>query len=59
MYEADAALRAKIKSALTYPVIVLIFSLLMGVGVIIFIVPDLPGHVQPARGIAAAPTASW
>lgn len=39
MYEADAALRAKIKSALTYPVIVLIFSLLMGTGVVVFIVP--------------------
>lgn len=39
MYEADANLRAKIKSAMTYPVMVLIFSLLMGAGVIIFIVP--------------------
>jgi type IV pilus assembly protein PilC len=39
MYEADANLRAKIKSAMTYPVVVLIFSLLMGTGVIIFIVP--------------------
>ncbi len=39
MYEADANLRAKIKAALTYPVVVLIFSLLMGTGVIVFIVP--------------------
>lgn len=39
MYEADANLRAKIKSAMTYPVIVLLFSLLLGTGVIIFIVP--------------------
>jgi type IV pilus assembly protein PilC len=39
MYEADANLRAKIKSAMTYPVIVLIFSLLLGTGVILFIVP--------------------
>ena len=39
MYEADAELRATIKAALTYPVIVLIFSLLMGAGVIVFIVP--------------------
>src|SRR5690349_1308344 len=39
MYEADANLRAKIKSAMTYPVVVAIFSLLMGLGVIIFIVP--------------------
>ena len=39
MYEADANLRAKIKSAMTYPVIVLLFSLLLGTGVIMFIVP--------------------
>jgi type IV pilus assembly protein PilC len=39
MYEADANLRAKIKSAMTYPVIVLLFSLLLGAGVIMFIVP--------------------
>jgi type IV pilus assembly protein PilC len=39
MYEADSNLRAKIKSAMTYPVIVLLFSLLLGSGVIIFIVP--------------------
>ena len=50
--EKDAALRAKIKSALTYPVIVLIFSALMIVGVLIFIVPifekmfaQLGGHL--------------
>jgi len=52
MYEADANLRAKIKSAMTYPVIVLIFSLLLGTGVIVFIVPvfermfkNLGGHL--------------
>jgi type IV pilus assembly protein PilC len=39
MYESDANLRAKIKGAMTYPVIVMAFSLLMGAGVIIFIVP--------------------
>jgi type IV pilus assembly protein PilC len=51
-FEKDAALRAKIKSALTYPVIVLFFSALMIVGVLIFIVPifekmfaSLGGHL--------------
>lgn len=39
MYEADANLRGKIKSAMTYPVVVLVFSLLLGTGVIVFIVP--------------------
>lgn len=37
--EKDANLRAKIKSALTYPVIVIAFSLLLITGVLIFIVP--------------------
>src|SRR3954469_6129588 len=39
MYEADSNLRAKIKAAMTYPVVVLCFSLLLGTGVIVFIVP--------------------
>jgi type IV pilus assembly protein PilC len=38
-FEKDANLRAKIKSALTYPVIVVCFSVLMIVGVLTFIVP--------------------
>jgi type IV pilus assembly protein PilC len=37
--EKDASLRGKVKSALTYPVLVLCFSLLMITGVLIFIVP--------------------
>ena len=38
-FEKDANLRAKIKSALTYPAIVVCFSLLMIVAVLTFIVP--------------------
>ncbi|MCW2496928.1 type II secretion system F family protein [Jatrophihabitans sp.] len=38
-FEKESELRAKIKSALTYPVIVLCFSVLMVAGVLIFIVP--------------------
>jgi type IV pilus assembly protein PilC len=38
-FEKDAALRGKIKSALTYPVIVLAFTALLIAGVLIFIVP--------------------
>ena len=56
MYESDAALRAKIKSALTYPVIVLIFSLLMGTGVIIFIVPIFEKMFSQLGGKLPAPT---
>jgi type IV pilus assembly protein PilC len=38
-FEKDAALRGKIKSALTYPVIVLAFTFLLIAAVLIFIVP--------------------
>jgi type IV pilus assembly protein PilC len=38
-FEKDVALRGKIKSALTYPVIVLAFSALMITAVLLFIVP--------------------
>jgi type IV pilus assembly protein PilC len=38
-FEKDAQLRAKIKSALTYPAIVIFFSCVMVVGVLVFIVP--------------------
>jgi type IV pilus assembly protein PilC len=38
-FEKDATLRAKIKSALTYPAIVVSFSMLMLIGVLLFIVP--------------------
>jgi type IV pilus assembly protein PilC len=56
MYESDAELRAKIKSALTYPVIVLIFSLLMGTGVIVFIVPIFEKMFSQLGGSLPAPT---
>jgi len=56
MYEADANLRAKIKSAMTYPVIVLMFSLLLGVGVIIFIVPIFEKMFAQLGGALPLPT---
>jgi type IV pilus assembly protein PilC len=56
MYEGDVALRGKIKSALTYPVIVLIFSLLMGTGVIIFIVPIFERMFASLGGQLPLPT---
>ncbi len=57
MYESDAALRATIKSALTYPVIVLIFSALMGIGMIIFIVPIFETMFSQLGGDLPLPTA--
>jgi type IV pilus assembly protein PilC len=56
MYEADANLRAKIKSAMTYPVIVLCFSMLLGGGVIIFIVPVFERMFAQLGGDLPLPT---
>ncbi|OLB65222.1 MAG: pilus assembly protein PilC [Actinobacteria bacterium 13_2_20CM_2_72_6] len=54
--EKDAALRAKIKSALTYPVIVLLFSALMIVGVLLFIVPIFEKMFAQLGGQLPLPT---
>ena len=56
MYESDADLRAKIKSAMTYPVIVLLFSLLLGAGVIVFIVPVFTKMFKKLGGQLPLPT---
>ena len=56
MYESDANLRSKIKSAMTYPVIVLIFSLLLGTGVIVFIVPVFERMFKNLGGKLPLPT---
>ncbi|HZC74066.1 MAG TPA: type II secretion system F family protein [Jatrophihabitans sp.] len=56
MYEADANLRAKIKSAMTYPMVVLIFSLLLGTGVIVFIVPVFEHMFSQLGGKLPLPT---
>jgi type IV pilus assembly protein PilC len=56
MYEADANLRAKIKAAMTYPVIVLMFSLLLGSGVILFIVPVFEKMFKQLGGSLPLPT---
>ncbi len=56
MYEADAELRAKIKGAMTYPVIVLCFSLILGIGVIVFIVPVFEKMFTDLGGTLPLPT---
>jgi type IV pilus assembly protein PilC len=55
-FEKDANLRAKIKSALTYPVIVVCFSLLMIVGVLTFIVPVFEKMFKNLGGSLPLPT---
>jgi type IV pilus assembly protein PilC len=55
-FEKDAALRAKIKSALTYPVIVLAFSAILITGVLIFIVPIFEKMFKQLGGELPLPT---
>lgn len=56
MLEADANLKAKIKSAMTYPVIVLIFAGILGSAVIIFIVPIFERMFKQLGGNLPLPT---
>jgi type IV pilus assembly protein PilC len=54
--EKDAALRGKIKSALTYPVIVLLFTAIMISAVLIFIVPIFEKMFKQLGGKLPLPT---
>jgi len=56
MLEADANLKSKIKSAMTYPVIVLIFAGLLGTMVLIFIVPIFEKMFKQLGGNLPLPT---
>jgi len=55
-FEKDAALRGKIKSALTYPAIVLLFSGVLISGVLIFIVPIFEKMFAQLGGKLPLPT---
>jgi type IV pilus assembly protein PilC len=55
-FEKDANLRAKIKSALTYPAIVIAFSMLMLLVVLIFIVPIFERMFSQLGGKLPLPT---
>ena len=55
-FEKDAALRGKIKSALTYPVMVLAFSVVMIAAVLIFIVPVFEKMFAQLGGELPLPT---
>jgi type IV pilus assembly protein PilC len=54
--EKDAVLRGKIKSALTYPVLVLGFSAVLIAGVLIFIVPVFENMFKQFGGTLPLPT---
>jgi type IV pilus assembly protein PilC len=55
-YEAEVKLRGKVKSAMTYPVVVLCIALLAVVGMLLFIVPTFAGLFDTLGGTLPAPT---
>ena len=52
-YEAEVKLRGKVKSAMTYPVVVFCIAILAVVGMLLFIVPVFAEHVHHPRRRAA------
>ena len=55
-YEAETRLRGKVKSAMTYPVVVLCIALLAVVGMLLFIVPTFAGLFSTLGGTLPLPT---
>jgi type IV pilus assembly protein PilC len=55
-FEADVKLRGKVKSAMTYPVVVLCIAILAVIGMLIFIVPVFAGMFISLGGTLPAPT---
>jgi len=55
-YESEVKLRSKIKSAMTYPVVVLIMAILAVFGMLIFIVPVFQKMFDDLGGTLPAPT---
>ena len=55
-YEAEVKLRGKIKSAMTYPVVVFVMAILATIGMLLFIVPVFEGMFDDLGGTLPAPT---
>jgi type IV pilus assembly protein PilC len=55
-YESEVKLRGKIKSAMTYPVVVLVMAVLAVVGMLLFIVPVFAQMFDDLGGELPAPT---
>ncbi|MCW2708964.1 MAG: type secretion system protein [Frankiales bacterium] len=55
-YEAETKLRGKVKSAMTYPVVVLCIALLAVIGMLLFIVPVFSGLFKTLGGTLPLPT---
>jgi type IV pilus assembly protein PilC len=55
-FEAEVKLRGKVKSAMTYPVVVMVMAVLMCTGMLIFIVPTFAGMFTSLGGTLPLPT---
>ena len=55
-YEAEVALRNKVKSAMTYPVVVFFIAILAVIGMLLFIVPVFKNMFDGLGGTLPAPT---
>ena len=55
-YEAEVKLRNKVKSAMTYPVVVFVIAILAVVGMLLFIVPTFAEMFDSLGGELPAPT---
>jgi len=55
-YEAEVKLKSKIKSAMTYPVMVLIMAVLAVIGMLLFIVPVFEGMFESMGATLPPPT---
>ena len=55
-YEAETRLRGKVKSAMTYPVVVFIIAILAVIGMLLFIVPVFVGLFKTLGGTLPLPT---
>jgi type IV pilus assembly protein PilC len=55
-YESEVRLRSKIKSAMTYPVVVFVIAILAVVGMLLFIVPTFKDMFASLGGELPAPT---
>src|SRR5690606_39262068 len=55
-YEGEVKLKAKVKSAMTYPVVVFVMAILATAGMLLFIVPVFAGMFESLGGALPAPT---
>jgi len=55
-YEAEVRLRGKVKSAMTYPIVVFIMAILAVIGMLLFIVPVFAGLFKSLGGTLPLPT---